>query len=496
MTYYFYDLETSGINPRAQRIMQFAGQRTDENFQPIGEPQNWLVRLTDEVLPDPEAVLVTGITPQQTLSDGYSEAEFLELFMNEVSQPDTVVTGFNSIRFDDEFMRSTLWRNFYDPYEWQWQDGCSRWDLLDVVRMIRALRPEGIEWPFDDRPVGASEHGRIVNGSTKQQTEIVPSNRLELLTKINNLDHANAHDALSDVRATIAVARMLKEKQPQIFNYLFEMRSKKKVKELVSLDESRPFVYTSGRYEAQHHKTTVAYPLATGRNENVVVYDLRYDPSEFINLSEQELGNRIFARYEERQKSDFVRIPVKELQYNRVPAVAPLGVLTQNDGWARLDLKEDAIEKYLTILRANPEFAKRLEQIYQKARDFKPVDDPDYQLYDGFLSESDKQLVRVVRSADMKELKDFTPEFKDARLKELLVRYKARNYSSTLSAEERGSWETYRSSRIFDGVDGQLSLSQYSAKLAALAATKKDENDQFLLQELQLYAESIVPFAD
>jgi exodeoxyribonuclease-1 len=495
MTFYFYDLETSGINPRAQRIMQFAGQRTDENLNPIGEPQNWLIKLTDEVLPDPDAVLITGISPQKTIEEGYTEAEFLKLFSDEVLQPDTVICGFNTIRFDDEFMRMTLWRNFYDPYEWQWQDGRSRWDMLDLVRMVRALRPEGIQWPFEERLIDAGEHGQ--QNTAGKITVKVASNRLELLTKANNLLHEAAHDALSDVNATIAVAKLLKEKQPQMFNYLLGMRDKKKVKELVNLDEKQPFVYTSGRYEAEHHKTTIAFPLTSGKNGNVLVYDLRYDPSDFVNLSEKELASKVFASWEERKKEGFVKLPVKELQYNRAPAVAPLGVLTQNDGWERVGLSESLVQKHLGILLAHPDFAEKVRSVFEGTRDFKPVADPDFQLYDGFVSDADKTKMRAVRAGDENSLADMGIEFGDERLEKLLPRYKARNFQRSLNASERELWEDYRAARIIDGTNGQHSLAQFGKRLAELSVKYSSDNaKQFLLQELQLYAESIAPIAD
>src|SRR4051794_2186078 len=104
-SFFFYDLETSGISPREARVMQFAGQRTDLDLKLIGEPVNELIKLSEDVLPDPDAVLITGITPQATLQDGITEAEFLELFHKDVATPDTIFVGFNTVRFDDEFMR-------------------------------------------------------------------------------------------------------------------------------------------------------------------------------------------------------------------------------------------------------------------------------------------------------------------------------------------------------------------------------------------------------
>ena len=227
-TFFFYDLETSGLNAREDRVMQFAGQRTDMELNPIGEPVNILVKMTEDALPSPGAIMVTKITPQDTLRDGITEAEFVKFVTEEVFVPNTIAVGYNTVRFDDEFMRATLWRNFYDPYEWEWKDGRSRWDILDVVRLTRALRPEGINWPF--REDGA------------------PTNRLELITKLNGVAHEHAHDALSDVYATIAVAKLIKEKQPKLFDFLLKMRDKKEIKKYVNLDNKQPFVYASGRY--------------------------------------------------------------------------------------------------------------------------------------------------------------------------------------------------------------------------------------------------------
>ena len=228
-TFFFYDLETSGLSGRKDRIMQFAGRRTDMDLKPIGEPVNILVKMPDDTLPSPEALLVTGITPQETLIDGISESEFTRFFVDEIAKPNTIILGYNNVRFDDEFIRNTLWRNFYDPYEWAYADGRSRWDLLDVVRLFRALRPEGIKWPVDG--------------------EGQPTNRLELLSKANQLEHTHAHDALSDVDALIGVAKLLKSKQPKMFEYLLTMRSKKEVEKLVNLENPEPFIYASGRYD-------------------------------------------------------------------------------------------------------------------------------------------------------------------------------------------------------------------------------------------------------
>ena len=258
MTFYFYDLETSSGSPRTGRIMQFAGQRTNENLEPIGDPDNILLKLADDILPEPEAILVHGITPQQTLSDGISEADFAEIFFNKIAESNTIFIGYNNIRFDDEFMRALAFRNFYEPYEWHWKDGRGRWDLLDPMRMMRALRPEGIKWP-------------TIDGK--------PTVKLEELAKANNITHDNAHDALSDVQALIDLAVLYKKSQPKLFSYLIGNRDKKTVAKIA--EKGEPFVYTSGKYDSEFNKTTVVWNcFSHPRRDGAIVYDLRYDPTE------------------------------------------------------------------------------------------------------------------------------------------------------------------------------------------------------------------------
>lgn len=475
--------------------MQFAGQRTDENFNPIGEPQNWLVQLTDEILPDPDAVLITGITPQKTLEEGYSEAEFLKLFYEQVCQPDTVLVGFNTIRFDDEFMRATLWRNFYDPYEWHWQDGRSRWDLLDVTRIVRALRPEGIKWPFQPaRAKNLSEHGKLVapKKDHEDKNNLVPSNRLELLTKVNGLDHQNAHDALNDVMATIAVAKLLKQKQPKIFQYLFEIRGKKRIGDLMQLEDPKPFIYCSGKYSNKWLKTTAVMPIAAMAGGGVLVYDLRQNPQDLIKFTDEELMLKAFSR------DDMTQIlPIKLLRVNCCPAVAPLGVLDEASQ-KRLNLSLDLIKENHNKLKAAKGFGERLGRLYEKMQTERQKKytkglDADFQMYDGFVDEADKTKMRAVRAATENQLANLDVNFKDQRLNSLLLRYKARNFSRSLNANERETWEEYRSNRIVHGAKGQLSLQAYAERLGELANVKTDDQSQFLLQELQLYAESIAP---
>ncbi len=476
MTFYFYDLETSGVNPREQRIMQFAGQRTDMALNPVGEPLNILIKLTDDIVPEPDAVLITGITPQAAIADGITEAAFLKQFHEEIATPDTIFVGFNSIRFDDEFMRYLHYRNFYDPYEWQWQDGRGKWDLLDVVRMTRALRPGGIEWPFDS--TGA------------------PTNRLELLTAVNKLDHANAHDALSDVHASIAVARLIYNKQTKLFEYLLSLRDKREVAKLVNAGQ--PFVYTSGRYPSEQEKTTVAVKLADHpKQQGVLVYDLRHDPSQFSDMTPQEVAKVWRLRRDE----EGVRLPVKPLVFTKCPAVAPLGVLDK-DSQERLQLDLAVIEanrKKLAAIKDFPAHVLEALSLIEKERQSSWISseqEVDGQLYDGFIDSRDKTVVRAVRAAKPQEVMDFSDKLADKRLQALLPLYKARNFPKSLSDEERAAWEKYRTQRLVGGKQ-QSRLARYFARLQELAAQPNlTAHQQYLLEELQLYGQSIMPDID
>lgn len=478
-TFFFYDLETSGLSPREDRIMQFAGIRTDTELNPIGEPVNILVKMTNDTLPSPGAIMVTRITPQQTLQDGLTEAEFCDYVTSEIFTPGTCAIGYNSVRFDDEFMRHIFWRCFRDPYEWQWKDGRSRWDLLDVVRLTRALRPDDIIWPLQEK-----EFKDRATGETK--TVLVETNRLELITKLNGIIHAHAHDALSDVEALIDVTRLIKEKQPKLYDFLFSIRDKRQVAKLVNLESKQPFVYACGRYSSQSHKTTVAFPLTAGRNGNVLVFDLRYNLDELLEKEASGEPEKPFSFYP----------VVKELCLNKCPAVAPLGVLDakttesfadgseplKQTGWQRIDLDKETVDKNLKSLLAHPEFAERMREKNENRPEYPEAPDPESALYDGFLDEHDARLCNAVRNADASHLADFHPPFNDERLPGLLLHYKAKNYPKSLSESEQQKWETYRLARL---------NRQLPAFMKQMEELSQKGADDFILEELMLWYQSL-----
>jgi len=460
-SFFFYDLETSGLSAADDRIMQFAGQRTTLDFEPLGEPVNLLVRLADDTLPSPGAIFTTKITPQKTVEDGIPERELAKFLTEEVFTPDTIITGYNSIRFDDKFIQHLMWRNFYDPYEWMWKDGRSRWDLLDVVRMTRALRPEGINWPVT--------------------AEGKPTNRLELLTKANGISHESAHDALSDVNALIDVTRLIRDKQPKLFSFLFKLRDKREVKALLNPEHPAPFVYSSGRYGSAHNFTTVAYPLFLTKKGGCLVFDLRQNLEELLKRPEDPEHPRKSNRLLDRLYPS-----VKELAYNRCPAVAPLGVLDAGEAWQNIGLTRETVEANLAILQKHPGIIEQLKQeADEDVYEGKPAD-VEGALYDSFVPDGDRLRLSVIRKAtSADDLADFHPNFHDERLPELLVHYKAHNFPTALTEAEAKAWQQYRVAR----------LSRQAPKFLAELKTFEDKGaDSFLLEELYLWYQSLVEY--
>ena len=447
--------------------MQFAGQRTDLSLKPIGKPDNFLIRLSEDILSEPEAVLIHGISPQKTLAEGITEAEAVKYLTSQVFFPDTIVVGFNNIRFDDEFIRFLFWRNFADAYEWHYKDARSRWDLLDLTRMTRALRPDGIHWPF--APDGK------------------PSNRLELLTSVNKLDHVDAHDALSDVKAAISIARLIRNKQTRLFDYLLKMRDKTRVAVLVGKKE--PFVYTSGRYPSEFEKTTVVVQITAQPGRDVgLVYDLRINPDEFIKLTPAQL-----AKLWQLRGPEAPYFPVKKLSYNRCPAVAPIGTLDSKSA-NRLQLDPAEVNKNLTKLAKAQDFGDKLVaalEIIEPPRQGQLIVDEqtvDAQLYDDFIKGPDKTRIAVVRAAEPDELSTLKLDFADERLKLLLPLYKARNFPKSLTKDEKQWWRNFKKRRLADG--GRLD--QNLARIEELASWPgQSPENQVLLAELKSYTQSL-----
>jgi len=449
-SFYWHDYETWGAEPAVDRPAQFAGLRTDLDFHPIGEPLVLYARPADDFLPQPEACLITGITPQLARDKGASEADFFRFIHDELARPGTCALGYNSMRFDDEVTRYGLYRNFYDPYAREWQNGNSRWDMIDVVRLTRALRPEGIKWP--DKEPG------------------VTSFRLEDLTAANGIEHSGAHDALADVRATIAIARLIRERQPKLFDFVLHNRDRQRLATQLNVRAGAPVLHVSARYPARLGCIAAVLPLAQhpiNRN-GVIVYDLRTDPAPLLQLSVDEIRARLFVAGAD--LADGVeRIPLKVVHVNRAPVIVPMGTLTEEarERW-RMDAADE--QRHLEALRAAPGLAAKVAEVFAAAEAFPVQSDPDRDLYGGFLSDADRRRCDQVRRTPPDELAELRLGFDAPKLEELLFRYRARNWPETLNRDERLRWEEFRRERLTrPGAGASIVLDDYRRELSRLA---------------------------
>ncbi|MFN3791994.1 exodeoxyribonuclease I [Massilia sp.] len=475
-TFLWHDYETFGATPRRDRPAQFAAIRTDAELNEIGDPIMLYCQPAPDFLPDPQSCLITGITPQHCLEHGVPEHEFARTIEAAFSEPGTIGVGYNTIRFDDEVTRHLFWRNLIDPYAREWQNGCGRWDLLDVVRMTHALRPDGIEWP-------RKEDGK-------------PSFRLEDLTKANGLVHDAAHDALSDVRATIALARLIRSKQPKLFDFCLELRRKERVAAEMGLHldpgQRQPFLHVSGMFPVEHGCLGLVWPLAqhpTNKNE-ILVWDCRHDPSELFELDVETIRTRLFTRSAEMPEG-MTRLPIKSVHLNKSPMLVGNLKTLQPAMAARWNIDVEQARAHAALAAGGRNMSAIWAEVFKKPAPGAAVD-VDEDLYGGFVGNGDRRKLESLRHEKPSALAGMRPSFEDERLGELFFRYRARNFPDTLSEDERELWEAHRAARLFEGAAGARTVDQLFMEIDTLSESA-DERAEEILGALYDYAETIAP---
>jgi exodeoxyribonuclease I len=470
-SFIWYDLETFGRDPRRSRIAQFAAIRTDEELNEIDEPISWFCQPANDLLPSPEAALITNISPQQALRDGVCEAEFFAKVHDELINANTCAVGYNSIRFDDEFIRFGLYRNFYDAYEREYRNGNSRWDLLDFMRFAHAMRPEGIIWPKRE------------DGFT--------SFKLEHLAEANGTRAGTAHEALSDVRALIGLARKLRAAQPKLWNYYLDLRSKEKVMALLDVFRQTPVLHISGQFSAENCCGALVIPLASHPDikNRAIVFDLSFDPADLIELDAADIAERVFIRQIDLPEG-MHRIPLKEIHGNRCPVVLPLAHCRDED-FIRLKIDKEKCLANAALLQKTPAIAEKIRQVFSQRSAYEK-NDADGALYDGFASDSDKRFFNTIRSSSPAQLKNFlSPWKKGSRYDDLLFRYRARNWPDSLSTEEIEQWNQYRLQRLAkESSQSEYSFESYYLEIQRCRVSASPEQ-QSVLDQLQVWGQSI-----
>lgn len=471
-SFLWHDYETFGANPMADRPSQFAAIRTDADLNPIEEPVVLYCSPSTDVLPHPMACLITGITPQEARNKGVIETEFARNILSEMSQPGTCCAGYNSIRFDDAVTRNLFYRNFRDPYEREYRDGNSRWDLIDLARMCYALRPAGIEWPMH-------EPGK-------------PSFRLEDLCRANSINHEGAHDALVDVNATIELARRLKTAQPKLFDWALNLRDYHQVARLLDTVEPKPLLHTSARIPADRGCTTMVLPLAVmpDRPKSVIAFDLSADPTPLITEPADVIRDLVFTSSQDMPEG-LERLPLKAIHGNHVPMLAPIGTLKGVDV-DRIKMDPERCKQHAhLILRSLDVIREKVIDVYSVSQnEFDNGTDPDRMLYSGgFFSPADRHLMKKLLLVPPGKLGGHLWSFQDTRLPLMLFRYRARNYPETLSMEEARSWEQDRRIRLVETTDPDyFTLRDFENVARELRKQRKEEPESLrILDQLDAW---------
>ena len=477
-TFLWHDYETFGADTRRARPAQFAAIRTDAELNEVGAPLMLYCQPANDFLPEPQACLITGITPQECLEKGIPEYQFAAQIERAFSLSGTVGVGYNTIRFDDEITRFMFWRNLIDPYAREWQNNCGRWDLLDVARTAYALRPDGIEWPLN--------------------LEGKPSFKLTDLSAANGLLHESAHDALSDVRATISLARLLKTAQPKLFDFCFGLHKKDRVMaELglpTTLTNAKPFLHISGMFAPERGCLALMWPLAmhpANKNE-LLAWDLAFDPRELASLNAEQIRLRLFTKAADLPEG-LQRLPVKSIHLNKSPSVIGNTKTLSAAMAQRWGLNLDAQLANAAHAQDLPDMSAIWPAVFKRPAAAAP--DVDEDLYGGFVGNADRRRLNELRQLEGQELASARPAFDDARLLELFWRYRARNFPQSLSAEEQARWEAHRSARLFEGEGGALTIDRLFEELDTLAESA-DERGEAILGALYDYAEMIAPQRD
>jgi len=464
ITLLWHDYETWGTDPRTDRPAQFAAVRTDLALEEVGVPLTVWCRLSSDVLPDPRAALLTGITPQEAAKKGLNEAEFFRRIEAELALPGTCGVGYNSLRFDDEVTRFGFYRNFIDPYARERQHGCSRWDIIDLLRTARALRPEGICWPQQDGAV---------------------SFRLDLLAAANGIEH-NAHEALSDVRATLELARLIRRLQPRLYDYCFKLRQKSEAAQLFNLSRREIILHVSGMYPSAKGCIAPVMPLLQHpRNKSeIIVYDLRQPPQMLLAMTPEEMAENLYARSEDMPEG-FERLALKGVHVNKSPVLAPVSTMSPEMA-AQWQIDWQQAELHRQQILADQTLMQRLTALYQHRPDAPPPPDADAALYEGgLISDADRRLCSEVLAKSPAQLAAWEPPFADERLRTLYFRYRARNWPESLNAKEQERWRHFCEARLLEGQFGNvLTFARYRQLLEELVSSGAAEQQPELFRML------------
>lgn len=484
-TFLFHDYETFGIDPRRDRASQFASIRTDEDFNIVEEPIMIYTKMQEDTLPSPIACMVTKITPSEVNEKGISEIDFIKRINKEMSVPNTCSLGYNTIQFDDEVTRNTLYRNLLDPYEREYRNGCTRWDIIDLVRMTVALYPETLKLGVRDNK---------------------PSYRLEELSKVNGIIHEAAHDALSDVHATIGIAKIIKDKNPDLFNILYEKRNKTAIQN--SIDTGLPILIASSFFGLDKKYVDFIYPITMNPNNKNEYFCIKLSKtvdeiSQLVNNSADFTKDLLYSSNDELLEKGIKRPGLHVLRVNKCPVLLTSDELKSLfDDESRMELYKNLnldmkqiIDSYKYVKENKANIRNILLKVYAPM-EYDKLIDPDIRIYDGFADNKDKKMFYFFHQ-DLEKggaIRHLDKNFIDPRYPEMIFRIIARNRPDIfekLDQSYKDKWHKHCYERLNNKINDSVSYSfvEFFADIEILKVDERyqDESYQLVLSELYDY---------
>jgi exodeoxyribonuclease I len=398
-TFLFYDLETSGLSKCFDQVLQFAAIRTDQSLQEI-ERHTFNIKLNPDVIPSPQA-LITHQIPFLQLLQGEPEFEVMEKIHALLNTPNTISIGYNNLKFDDEFLRFSFYRNLLPPYTHQYANGCGRMDLYPMIIMYYLFKNEILKWPLLDEKV---------------------SFKLEQLGIANQLNHGPAHTAIVDVEMTLALARILK-KENKMWDYLSGYFDKNtnltRIAELKgpsNFGKAKIALLIDGIYGSENKFMRPVLFLGTHYHYKNQTIWLELDNINFIDLKAENI-TELPNIYRKKIGEIGLLLPF-ERRFNQL-SESRLNLLEQNLLW----------------LANNPQLLKEIAEYHlDYTYPYIPNLDIDAALYqNSFWSDYEISCGQNFRKANFSEKIKWLEKFPSQNLKTQALRILGRNYYSNLT---------------------------------------------------------------
>jgi exodeoxyribonuclease-1 len=404
LAFVFYDLETTGADKRFDQILQFAAVLTDDDLNVVDQFEI-RSRLLPHIVPSPGAMMVTGVRVNQLVDPSIpSHFEMCTKIHQVLSDwsPATMV-GYNSLRFDEEFLRQAFYASLLPIYLTN-TAGNSRLDALTLVLATRAFRPEALNWPLD-------EDGKI-------------RFKLDRLAPVNGFAHDNAHDALADVRATIHLTRLIKERAPDVWAAGMAYRTKAAATAYVEREK----VFVASRLRAAIQTSTLVTALAANPNQpsEVFVFDLQFDPALLTTMPEDELTELIAGTPR----------PVTSIRLNTCPLFMPVEAVGSLAVGYALGMEE--LLRRATLVTGDAGLRQRLIKVALAGRTpFAESPHVEDQIYAGFYNRTDQALIDEFHKSDWIRRFELARLFADQRLRTLARRLVYCEAPSVVPAKDR-----------------------------------------------------------